>query len=1103
MATTTPAQLAAISVPYGLEADVTNSTIGQADPTAGRPDADRQTGITLYASGAQTAGRTVLVKVAKAGNVGTAGAIWRGETAGTPDVYWRGQNVPNVSTGFQEVTWSGTSIQSNPHALRLADDSEVCVYNDKPVAIWSIKAQVYDPATATYSTVSVTTASALTIAFPPNPALCLITDAINKSAVDVLLCAYWAVDTGSNTANIDIVASRDGGLTWATWATDVLDATITTSGGTYYTLGRIRFVAVGTTLSLVVHVTASAAVGGVLEFVYQYASGSNGADFQRVGTLTDAGYPELVSTGTVGYLAWISCVSPTDTNVLIVPLPDPWSLADTFSAVDLFGYSGAAVDAGAPRLFSFGTLAMTVTPAGLIYAYNMRIVTNAYSGHAASYNPATNTSSSLNTFGVSSVRVWWYDGNATSTEYPNAFTATWWRGGVHLYSTMASGTGTFDDKLCRFDVGGYSTLTLPTISRVNTDNKRAAWAQNVIPTSLLTTYGWTYVNVGAGSTSFSSDPGWYNFTTGGGSRYATYPPVAASGEIWEVWKVKVKSGGGVTSRVVMAGLTWDDGVASYSFEVRCSTTQIRFRDVFGAADGTTVTCPIGTDGIYLFGVIADDGTASVWYRPVSTYDETYWLPLEVGYALVDGGVGAAVNLVTMGNRAAGTAESLWVPLGGSQGANLGTASLKDGETLPTDLRPATLAVQPDYVTAGIAVGWNGGPASVGDSWTIDPDADHAYRLALPVGDDDSPWNLRGGSAPSATAAAKEWRGTATTGILWFAFPENEDRLMEQGLLLQAEGLNAPTAEVVGYIKATASIVSLGTLNQSVAGLAMTLVGSTLTVDPGTTSTSTPYFEQNELAGGYVLLDAGKVRPLIGNSAGQVKATPTTRQVPNLYIDPASIDGTETAASTVTVVYPRSTFVKFFGSGTKYSRLGLRWTVAPAIYESYIRARILSFGPITSLFQNIDWGYEYGDDDPGGFATMTSGLRFGRRIMNQARATLGVNFAIPVNQTPLYSTTQGDPLSYKLTSTSGATLAGTFGDTPNKLRGAWLASFGTRSPVVFLPYFTPGTPDSASYVGKNYVGFYGRMSEPKYTEAKAYGAVAPVVSLGSVVFTFEV
>lgn len=1103
MPTTTPAELAGISNPYDLQADITNSTIGQADPVAGKPDPDRPTAATLAATGPQTAGVTVYAEALLAGPVGVAGAIWRTASGGVTDTYWRGADVPNVLLGFEEVSWTSATIQRDPHAVCLPDGSDVVVYATRAAGgdPWGLAVRILDPDAETYSTVSITTPTTLPSSFPPYPALCLVQDAQDKHADKVLLCAYWDVDTTADEANISIVASRDGGATWETWAIGVLPDPITvTSGSPYYTLGRIRWTAIGTSIVLFAHVTASASVGGVKEFVYQYASGTNGATFAYVTAMEDAGYPDVVAVGVSAYVAVISSASGTNLQTFIMPVPSPFVPVNAAQAVDLFGYAEAGQDAGTPYVFSFGTMALCATPSGLIYAYNMRCVSNSKTGHAAVYNPATNTATVLNVYGVTATRVWWFDGNSTSTEYPNAFAVTWWRGGVHLYTTMASTDNDFDDKICRLDLGGYSSLTLPSVSTSIKDAKWASWGQTTIPTTSIANYGYTLT--GAGTESVTTNEGWDTFTTAANQIYAEINPTAANGEIWRVWKVKVTSGGGVSSRAVMCGLTWDDGAVSYSFEVRCSTTQIRFRDEYGAADGNTATVGIGTDGIYILGVIDENGTASVWYREISPMSDHYWVPLQAAYALTDGGVGTGNNVATHGNRATDTATSLWVALGGNEGDSLGVATLANGETLPDMLRPVVLSTRPEYVTDGVSLSWSGGPVTVGDSWTILGDAEHAYRLALPVGSDDSTWNVRGGTAPSALSAAKEWRGTATTGILWFEFPEPEDRYLESGLVVQFEGLNAPTVEVIGYLAASASIVSIGTHDQRSTGLEMSISGSTLIVDSGATSTSTPYWQQNELAGGYAVLDGGTVRPIIGNSAGQVKGGTQTRAPPVVYLDPATITGSETAANPVVVVYPRSTFIAFLAEGTKYKRLGLRWTAAPDIYQSYICAKIVAFGPLTSIFQAVQWGYEFGGQDPAAVAEMTSGMRFGRRVKLATRRTLTANFAVPVNQTPLYSTTDGDPLSYKLSSSAGMVLNGTFGDAPNKLFGAWMKAEGTRWPVVYVPKYAPGTPNTQSLVGANSVAMYGRMTEPTITETNNRGSTAPVVQSTAVTFTFE-
>ena len=1103
MATTvTPTvnDLSAIVVPFGLNADLTNSTLGQASPRAGEPVPTQATAVSLTATGAQDADTVVYVEALTSGAVGQAGGLYRTRVAGVLDTYWRGQNVPNSLQGFEGVDWSSALLESNPHAMSLPNAADVTVFSARTGlgAVYTIKANLYTRSTNAYSTVAVATPYALTTSFDPQPALCAVSSANGKFGTDVLLCAFWDVNTSTNEAQISIVGSRDSGATWATWALNVLPSAIAvTSGSPHYTLGRIRWVQIGTALAMAVHVTASASVGGSKEFVYLYASATVGATFSAVTTLADVGYPELVASSVSGYLLYVG----TDLVVYIVPLPSAWIAPVTGDAVDMFSYSEAAIASGAPLVFSFGTLAACMAPNGIIYAFNMRCVTNSKTGHTAMYDPTTNTATVLNVYGVVGTRLWWFDGNATSTEYPSSFAAIWWAGQVRLYMTMTSTTATYRNVVGRLDIGGYSTLTLPSISSTVDDAHRAAWTQTVIPTTAITNYGYTLT--GAGTTSIATNPGWETYTTVANQRYATINPVAATGEIWRIWRARVTSGGAVSSREIMCGLTWDDGVASYSFEVRCSTTQIRFRDVFGAVDGTTKTCGIGsTAGIYVFGVIADDGTASVWYREADSPADQEWLPLEVGYALVDGGAGAAVNVATHGNRATGTATSLWVALAGTEGTPLGVATLASGETLPDALRPIPIAVEPAYLVAGVSVGWMGGPAAAGDAWTISPDADYAYKNLLPVGVDGSDLAVRGGLLPSARSEAAEWRSTATTGLVWFDFPEGLDRVMENGIAVHFEGLNAPTAEIIGYIAGSATTSSIGTHDQSVAGLAMSLSGSTLYPNTAGTFTNTPYFQKDELAGGYAILDTGVVRPIVGNSAGQAAAT-QTRSVPVIYLDPDSITGSETIGATITIVYPRSTFVAFFAKGTKYARIGLRWTVAPAIYESYIRARIVAIGPLTALQHANDWGTTYGYENPADVATMTSGMRFGRRTRINVRPTLTVNYATPWDTSQLYSTTTGGPLSYALSTTANHQFAGTWGDVANKIAGVWNGSVGDQVPVVFIPGITPGPPNTQSLVGAPYVGFYGRMSEPQNVEQTAgRDSRAQVLASSTVTFTYE-
>ena len=140
---------------------------------------------------------------------------------------------------------------------------------------------------------------------------------------------------------------------------------------------------------------------------------------------------------------------------------------------------------------------------------------------------------------------------------------------------------------------------------------------------------------------------------------------AATDEVIQLFRVRVDSGGGVSSRVIACGIRMAGVGYGFEFELRFSTTQIRLRDIGAATDVATVT-PDQVGGVLAVDVLLamkGDGTLSVWYRSGTTEDQ-YFIPIEVGYGLTDdAGAGGTSNIIMWGHRASGTAVSRWISLG--------------------------------------------------------------------------------------------------------------------------------------------------------------------------------------------------------------------------------------------------------------------------------------------------------------------------------------------------------------------------------------------------------------------------------------------------------
>lgn len=1078
-----PTFLSGMGVPYALEADLDASTLGQANPKAGRADVvedalGRRPALALKASGEQPLTTTLNVATQRAGHVGRSTFRVRRTVSGVTETNWIGADLPNILIGATFPGWAALANQGAPHAITLDDDSQVSVYWQTNGVVRDIKAQVFNPTTDIFASAT-TVVSGLDASHNPSPALLKIEDPAGGSE-PFLLCAYWVANDTSNEAQVSIRYSRDGGTTWAVWSLNVLPSAITlNSGSPYYTLGRIRLAMVGAQVVLFAHVTSSASVSGEVEHVYHYASADTASSFTYITAFRGYGFPDVVSIGAVAYLVTISAVAS--------PIVYLWPIRAAFVAVtgltptDLFGYAEAAIASGAPSAFTYGAVAIAARRDGVLVILNIRCVSNSKTGHATLYDPASATETELNNYGPSAERLWWQDANATSTEYPAEINATAYRGQIRCFSIMVSGTATYDDRLTRLDIGGPSSVTIPPrlISGIDVS---PAWAWTSIPTALATAYGWTFT--GAGTNSIATNAGWETLTTTANTAYYTRSgAVTATQQLWQLLRVKVDSGGGVSSRVVACGLRAAGVGYGFEFELRFSTTQIRFRNVTGASDQTTITIDTSTTGVDVLMAISGAGVASAWARVIGSDEVRAWTTIEDGYQLTDdAGAGGTTGVVMWGNRASGTATTRWVATGGNAGASLGSADLASGPTNPDDLRGIPFALSGAYATSGVSLGCTGGPAMAGDAWTVRPDAEHPVRYLLPVGDDDSALNVIGGQRTSSTEPASQWWATATTGYVRARFNGAQNRVHPALLAFHVEGLNAASPTVYGYDYDAASYVSLGTIDNTASGLRYSRPSAsspTVRVDTSGTSTTEIYLRAGELRGSYFLFSVGgEMRPIIDNTEGRF-SNDGDAALPILTL--GGIDGTEaTSGSAGKIVFNRATFITAMTPTAEYGAFALRWASAPDLYEAQIRCSIFAVCPVEPLLYARDWGTAYRQEDPSEIYEARSGLRRGRSRMTTPRRILSLPLTTLYDQRPLNSPSTSSQITYKAYSNASYPIAGASGDEFGKLLGAWRRAKGVRHPLVWIPRIA--TSATTQTLLGSAAGFYCRItSPPQFTD----------------------
>ena len=1067
--TATPSVLSGIGVPYALEADLTASTLGQAGPVAGRPELTedaqgRRPALALSASGAQSSTDTLNIVTQRAGSVGVGGYRRRKTVSGVADTYWMGAHLPNLMVGQAFPGWAAIANQAVPHAVTLPDDTQVIVYRQTSGLAFNIAADIWDPATETYSG-GASVVTGLDASHNPSPCLVVMPDPHGSSNSPILLCFYWVANDTTNKAQIDVSYSRDGGTTWSLWASSVLATAIDiNSGGTYYTLGRLRGAMIGSNIALWAHLTANT---GTRENVFQYASANAGAAFVEIGSI-EGGYPDAV---TVEQMAWFG-YAQTGGGASLIPVTNAFVLVNTSEEFDS-GINDLSIFS---TTFSYGSFALSYD-ADRLYCHAVSVSADRRFGHSSVIllRDLSVHDMVITTHGVT----WWDDDNSTATEFPLDICSTVYRGQVRIYCVMESATGTFDDRLTRIDLGGHTTITMPLYAEGD-PYIPWAWDWTTMPCALASAFGATFT--GAGTRSISTNTGWETLTTAAAQAYYTRNPTAtADEEIVELIRVQVDSGGGVTSRVVACGLRAAGVGYGFEFELRFSTTQIRFRDVGGASDETTVTVDT-TAGVDVLMVIKGDGTASAWYRSVGSDEEQYFQPIEVGFALTDdAGAGGTSNVVMWGNRATGTATTRWIELGGNAGTNLGTGSLSGGLTLPDDLRAIPYSSR-SYAGGGVYLRASAGPALVGDTYTVRPDAEHPIRYLLPVGDEDSSVNVRGGQRTSSVDSAASWWALSTTGYVQARFAEAQNRLHPALVFVHVEGLNAPDPLVRFYDYDAAAYVTMGTMSNTRTGLRFSRSGAssrTVRVDTSGTSTNEPYCRSGSLKGSYWRFSVGgKVRPILDNTEGRWS---NDADAAPIVLTLGGIDGTEPTSGTAgTIIYSRATFIVAMTATLEYGAFALQWSSAPDIYESQIRCSVLSVGQVEPLLYAASWGTEYRLTDPADLYESESGIRRSRKVRNGPRRVLTVPLGVLWDQRPIVAPTQQTPIVFKAYSNPAYPVAGAVGDQFGKLLGAWRRAGGSQHPVVWLPRI--GTSAATQTLIGEEAGFYSRITQaPSFTK----------------------
>ena len=1081
MPASTPSTFCAFGVPLSMEADVDSSTAGQAGPRAGVPTPSNANGVrpllSLGATGAQDQDTTITVKTARGGNVGNAAAIWTQQITGPSVEDYRGYDAQNLTVGFVGVTWSENGSQVNPHEIELSDGTTLVAYQQRVgVGDWNIRVRAYDPDTDTYAS-AVLVVSGLYDSVDPCPYLLLLPDGR-------ILCFYWNTDATTLYTTIDIMLSSDNGATWTTYATQVTDLFgVTGSGATVeYTPRRMVFEIVQGQMIGFYWLTGDAATGSdpadSRETVWQLASGDMGATFVTVGHNYDCILPTVKTVDVTCKLLFGTIENGVAYITARLKTVTPWTLFTTdATSAESPGILCGKNDGSGGGARTASKVGLTMCLIGdLLWMYGISSYSSAIHGQISVNSVSGGTYPY--TYWSLVPATWFYDGQATSTEYPQNFTACGLRGQARLHCNFESTAGTYDSKLSRFDIGGYSTRTMPRNGSYTNYwplYSYAIWTNTYAPTGVPTTYGWTHT--GAGTQDITTAPGWlYNATSANTSYDSITPTIGADEGMIVLFRLKVVSGGSVSSTAVGADLRVASVATQHQAALQCSTTQIRVRDVFGAVDLGTVTLDM-TAGVDVL-IAVNFGKVSAWVRLSAADWDRKWTTIINGGTLTDGGA-LGTDLLRFGNITAGTGVSEWSMVNYVLGSDLDAGSvLADGFTNPDDLHAFPYAVHPLWLTAGVSITARNGPTFPGDVFTIYPFAEYALSFALPRGDATSRAEIQGGTRPSPQVETRSIDTVdmgATAAWAWNFTAGEID--IPPVLLVHVEGLNTASAYVRTHAPGGIS-TSRGTLDmtEGAAGLAFLRDGNTIRCDTATPSTDNPFFQPNMLAGGYVDFGGGVVRPIVTNTCGNWTDAGTA-EPPTITIDG---DDSEPASGTMSVIWPRATFVLYSDGTINADGIDLYWSAPPDTYEGYIKVGAVAVCTGYVLYDVPTWGNV---DDQAPTAEVYSsqwGADRPRQIA-AARRVIELPFTTTYSDQRLVAANAvvGERIYFRATSSASPPVAASM-DTARKLMGVWSEVQGAAVPVVWVSRLVRGTPNSYTLTGLT-AGFLGTIrSTPHFS-----------------------
>lgn len=1010
----------------GLSFDAGQSTLTQAGPRAGLPIPDRRTTTALVATGDQTFPLGVEIESGGAIDAGLAlSGRWLLDRDG--DSY--GWDQPSVISSW-ELVWDNNGLDSpddfRPQAVYAVDGDTLLIASSSK-----------GPDPGTMKVHRKTFGGSWDVEFS--------TSTINDTSVKgSIRCAFVGLPSGRvllfySNGDIDIncIYTDDGGISWSDDPAQVypeIQYTAETNGGAGY--------------SEVLSLCGAYLDGNVVLFVgvrrantdfgsgknrdgfIQLASSDLGQNFTEI-TTTDwfTSTPPSFTTGAGGtcavtkngtiLFAWVSGTS-SPCHARIVSLSSAFQPFTEQPDAELTDAIDAGLTQSAPvsgDQMNDWDCTVVVAENGVCWAYLrdlQKVCPFLSEDHGVTWTHTSDTGNLALTPDIGHL----YRAESVDS-YPRELRACAWRNGVALVHSWSSDSSSFGDVAFGIAyLGGHRSVAM-----TGDPPDREIWQHSWVPFDAPENVGWT--DVGGGTSTLTSSG--LEITTAGSTRHYTR---TVDGSRIAVRATVAVASGTVASRNVFIKVDSDVGGTYSECEVRIGTTSIA---VYDSLTGLQVGSTYSIDATVPTEVwIVCAGAATRVWAGTQTPGGPQLLGAVLAQTSLSTATGTPGSSVSWGHGVLSTASSTWYDL---------FVSADDADlfvSANSNVPGAPLSSHSVYVSDGVSIRAEGGPAWDGDTWTITPRYAFGIDRVDPV---ESPSPRRG------------WRSTTDADDCYLAFSDGGAERHWAGLLLGFGffGANFSIGEIQTRSPAGtwSTLCDFSSSQPGLIQLAYTRKGATIV--PASSTGGNPQLRLDELKGASIYLASGVVRRIVSNSAGKW-STASGFQRPVITIDLDGLDEFTAASGTASIV-PKDFVVITRAPATEIR--GVRvYIEGQDTAEGWFELGTLVCGHIEVFGDDYSWG-RVEDVEPAVERTRLRGGTTRTRVLAPPARRVTFNWAEGVDASRVEGE-EPDPDYLTSSSTASSPTVATIGSTPYQIAGLISYLDSGVVPVVYLPSIPLGS-----------------------------------------------